>query len=36
MHQERIATIPANERRGELQGALFWLTADEWRGAQQS
>ncbi len=30
MHQERVATIPANERRGELQGALFWLTADEW------
>ena len=34
MHQERIATIPANDRRGELLGALFWLTADEWRAEQ--
>jgi RimJ/RimL family protein N-acetyltransferase len=34
MHQERVATIPANERRDELQGALFWLTSREWAASR--
>jgi RimJ/RimL family protein N-acetyltransferase len=31
MRLARTVTIPANERRGELVGALFEITAAEWR-----
>ena len=31
MRRDRVATIPANERRGAVQGLLFWMTVDEWR-----
>jgi RimJ/RimL family protein N-acetyltransferase len=30
MRLARTVTIPANERRGELVGALFEVTAAEW------
>ena len=30
MRLDRIATIPANDQRGELPAALFWITRDEW------
>jgi RimJ/RimL family protein N-acetyltransferase len=31
MRLERAVTIPANPRRGELEGLLYRMTANEWR-----
>ena len=31
MRNEGIATIAANERFGEKDAVLFWMTAEEWR-----
>ena len=33
MRLDRIATIPANDQRGELPAALFWITREEWATA---
>ncbi|MBK5287422.1 MAG: GNAT family N-acetyltransferase [Acidimicrobiia bacterium] len=33
MRNEGIATIAANERFGEKNAVLFWMTADEWRAS---
>jgi RimJ/RimL family protein N-acetyltransferase len=35
MRLERVVEIAGNDRRGPVQGSLFWITADDWARRSQ-
>jgi RimJ/RimL family protein N-acetyltransferase len=36
MRRGEVMTIPANDRRGAVEGQLFWTTPEEWRATTQA